>query len=87
VRVNRPLLVASLPPVATGDGNKSFLNCNGLRGDCHCCHPFSKSKEETEKEKLMKTGGNGGNRPHPLTHPLHEVSEQYRQPLSGFRLG
>jgi hypothetical protein len=35
----------------------------------------------------MKTGGNGGNRPHPLTHPLHEVSEQYRQPLSGFRLG
>jgi hypothetical protein len=67
VRVNRPLLVASLPPVATGDGNKSSLHCNGLRGDCHCCHPFSKSREETEKEKLLKTGGNGGNRPHPLT--------------------
>lgn len=87
MRANCPLLVANLPPVATGDGNNNPLHYNGLSGLCHCCHPFSKSREETEKEKLLETGGNGGNRPHPLTHPLHEVSEQYRQPLSGFRLG
>lgn len=86
MRVNCPLLVANLPPVATGDGNNNALHYNGLSCRCHCCHPFSKSSEEKEIEELLKTGGSGGNRPHPFTHPLHEVSEQYRQPPSGSRV-
>jgi len=85
--VKRPLLVATLPAVATGGGNKKHIQYIALGGSCHCCHPISKTRQETEIEDLLKTRGNGGNRPHTLTHPLHEVSEQYRQPLSGFRLG
>ena len=46
--------VATLPPVATASGNKNSSFSMGLRGGCHCCHPFLKKRKRENRTRTMQ---------------------------------